>query len=298
MTEESLYSRRKRPFETAAAAAVYLASALSAVIFIGITGYVFIKGTGAISWKFLTSVSDPLKRTDGIAGNIINTVYIVGLTLAAAVPAGVGAAVYLNEYAGCGRAAALVNFAAETLSGLPSVIFGLFGMVFFGETLGLGYSLLSGALTLTFMVLPLIMSNTREALRSVPEGYRYGALGLGASRWRMIRTLVLPAAMPGILGGVVLAVGRIVGESAALLFTAGSSRFLPRLSGDLMADLGELGKKVMGSGGTLAVELYLQIQNGNYRAAFATACVLMAALMCLNLVFRAFGRMKKMLTAG
>ena len=294
MDEVTLYQKRKRPLEVFLLAAIYGAASVSVLLLLGIIGYVFLKGFQTISWNFLTTVTSSLKKTVGIAGNIVNTLYIVVLTLTAAVPIGVGAAIYLNEYAKPGRLVSLIEFTTETLAGIPSVIFGLFGMVFFGDVLGLGYSLLTGAFTLSLMVLPLIVRNTQEALRAVPDSYRSGALGMGASKWYMIRTILLPSAMPGILTGVILAAGRIVGESAALLFTAGSSRLLPKFGPDLMENVKRLGDKVFESGGTLTIELYLQMQNGRYDTAFGVGCVLIAVVLCINLLVKLIaGRLQR-----
>ena len=267
-------------------AAVYGAACLSVFLLLGIVGYVFFRGFRYLSLDFLTTVSSVLKGTAGIAGNLVNTVYITLLTLLIAVPTGVGGAIYLNEYAGPGKLRRLIEAATEILAGIPSVVFGLFGMVFFGNVLGLGYSVSNGALTLTLMVLPLIMKNTGEALRSVPDGYRKGALGMGAAKWYMIRTVLLPAAKPGILTGILLAVGRIVGESAALLFTAGSARLLPGLTGRPGTDLGVLGRKALEPGGTLAVELYLQMEKGEFGTAFGIGCVLILMALLLNLLLK------------
>ncbi len=286
MADESLYRRRIRPAEVFLEAAVYGAASVSLLLLPGIVGYVFLRGFRTVSFRFLTTVTSALKGTAGIAGNLVNTLYIIVLTLTAAVPIGVGAAIYLNEYARPGRAVKMIGFATETLAGIPSVLFGLFGMAFFGERLGFGYSLLTGSLTLTLMVLPLIIHSTREALRAVPDSYRSGALGMGAPKWYMIRTVVLPSAVPGILTGVILALGRIVGESAALLFTAGSSRILPRLGADIGENIKKLGGKVLESGGTLTIELYLQMQNGRYDIAFGIGCVLIVLVLCINLLLR------------
>ncbi|MCI6715403.1 MAG: phosphate ABC transporter permease PstA, partial [Lachnospiraceae bacterium] len=212
---------------------IYLAAFFSVILLLVIILYVFIKGLPSINWGFLTTVTSALKGTTGIAGNIVNTLYIVVLTLLFATPIGIGSAIYLNEYAKPGKIVRLMEFTTEILSGIPSIIFGLFGMVFFGTALGLGYSILTGALTLTLMVLPLITRNTQEALKTVPDSYRSGAVGMGATKWYMIRTILLPSAMPGIITGVILAVGRIVGESAALLFTAGSGYLLPKAGAGL-----------------------------------------------------------------
>ena len=207
---------KKRPADTVMYGLIYLCAGLSVALLIVLLAYVLVKGIGAVNWQFLTTVTSVLKGTVGIAGNLLNTLIIVLLTMLIATPLGVGAAVYLNEYAKPGKLVSIIEFATETLSGIPSIIFGLFGSMFFGETLGLGYSLLTGALTLILMVLPLITRNTQEALKTVPDSYRSGALGLGAGKWYMIRTVLLPSAAPGILTGAILAIGRIVGESAAL----------------------------------------------------------------------------------
>ncbi|MBP3543195.1 MAG: phosphate ABC transporter permease PstA, partial [Lachnospiraceae bacterium] len=185
-------------------------------------------------------------------------------------------------YAKPGKLVKLIEFTTETLSGIPSIIFGLFGMVFFGTTLKLGYSILTGALTLTLMVLPLITRNTQEALKTVPESYRSGALGIGATKWYMIRTILLPSAMPGIITGVILAIGRIVGESAALLFTGGSAYLLPQL-----ADFGLL-KKILQPGGTLTIQLYLSMSKAKYDDAFGIALVLLVIVLLINCLTKHF----------
>ena len=286
MDDTTLYRKRTSFLETFLLSAIYGAASMSILLLFVMIGYVFSRGFGIVSWECLTTVTSVLKKTVGIAGNIVNTLYIVILTLVMVIPIGVGAAIYLNEYAKPGRLVNLIEFATETLSGIPSVVFGLFGMVFFGETLGLGYSLLTGSFTLTLMVLPLIVRNTQEALCTVPDSYRNGALGLGASKWYMIRTVLLPTAMPGILTGVILAVGRIVGESAALLFTAGSGRLLPGLGGGISDGLEKLAGKVLKSGGTLTVELYLQMQDGKYDVAFGVGCVVIIVVLCMNLLMK------------
>lgn len=256
-------------------ALIYLSSLLSVILIAGILIYILAKGVPMFSRAFFTTVSSAWHGTTGIAGNIVNTLYIIVLTLVIAVPVGIGAAVWLHEYAGQGRGVRLIEFAIQTLAGIPSIIFGMFGMMFFGTTLGLGYSILTGALTLTLMVLPLITRNTMEALRAVPEGYRAGAYGMGAARWYMIRTILLPAARPGILTGVILAVGRIVGESAALLFTAGSGYLLPESGAGLL-------RKASESGGTLAVQMYLSMSRAEYDTAFGIGAVLLCVVVLLN----------------
>lgn len=258
--------------------AIYLSAILSVGIVCGIIGYVFVKGFRVVSWSFLTSVTSVLNNTVGIAGNIINTIYIIVITLLIATPISIGSAIYLNEYAKPGKFVRLVEMTTEILSGIPSIIFGLFGMIFFGEVLGLSYSILTGSLTLTLMVLPLITRNTQEALRAVPDSYRTGAIGMGASKWYMIRTVLLPSAMPGIITGVILAIGRIVGESAALLFTAGSSALLPK--GGFVGFF----NKLFNSGGTLTIQLYLSMSKAEYDVAFGIALVLLVVVLCINIL--------------
>ena len=240
---------------------IYLSAAIAVSVLLMIICYVTVRGIGSVSLEFLTTVTSARKGTVGIAGNIVNTLYIIVITLVIATPIGVGSAIYLNEYAKPGKIVRIIEFTTETLSGIPSIIFGLFGSVFFGTTLKLGYSLLTGALTLSLMILPLITRNTQEALRTVPDSYRSGALGMGATKWHMIRTILLPSAMPGIITGVILAIGRIVGESAALLFTAGSG-YLP--------------------GGTLTIQLYLSSSKAEYNVAFGIAFVLLVIVLCIN----------------
>ena len=220
--KNSIYGKHVRTSDIILKGLIYLCAGFSIALLIGIMGYVFVRGIPNVTWQFLTTVTSTTAKTYGILGNIVNTLYIIVITLLIATPLGVGAAIYLNEYAKPGRIVRAIEFTTETLSGIPSIIFGLFGMVFFGTTLGFDYSILTGAFTLTLMILPLITRTTQEALKTVPDSYRSGALGIGATKWYMIRTILLPSAMPGILTGIILAIGRIVGESAALLFTSGS----------------------------------------------------------------------------
>lgn len=256
---------------------IYLATFFLVILLAAIIGYVLVRGLTLVDWSFLTTESSVLKGTVGIAGNIVNTLYIAILTLMITVPIGIGSAIWLSEYAGQGRMVRLIEFTTETLAGIPSVIFGLFGMVFFGTTLGLGYSLLTGALTLSLMILPLVTRNTQEAIKAVPDNYRTGAIGMGATKWYMIRTILLPTAMPGIITGVILSIGRIVGESAALLLTAGSGYLLPRRGTGIL-------HKTMESGGTLAVQLYLSMSKAQYDAAFGIATVLLCVVLFINLL--------------
>lgn len=284
MSNRTLMDKRKRPMDALQKLAIYMSAAISVSLLLGIIGYVFYKGIHTVNWTFLTTVTSARKQTTGILGNILNTVYIIAISLLIATPVGVGAAIYLNEYAKPGKLVSLIEFTTETLSGIPSIIFGLFGMIFFGETLGLGFSLMTGSLTLSLMILPLITRNTQEALRTVPDSYRSGALGMGATKWYMIRTILLPSSMSGIVTGIILALGRIVGESAALLFTAGSDYKLPRFSLALGDNLAKLIHKPLESGGTLTIELYLQMQKGNYDTAFGIGCVLIIIVLLLNLL--------------
>ena len=268
----SIYNKSVRPTDNVLLALIYMAAGFSILLLIGIMGYVFVRGIPQISWEFLSTVPSTLKGTNGIVGNIVNTLYIIVITLVIATPIGVGAAIYLNEYARPGRLVRLIEFTTETLSGIPSIIFGLFGMVFFGISLKLGYSILTGSFTLTLMVLPLITRTTQEALKTVPDSYRSGALGIGATKWYMIRTILLPSAAPGILTGIILSIGRIVGESAALLFTAGSGFLLPK----------NLFTKVFESSGTLTLQLYLSMQKAKYDDAIGIAVVLLVIVLVIN----------------
>ncbi len=275
----SIINRRIRFSELIVKLLINMAAMVSVLLLVGILLYVFVKGIGSINLTFLTSVTSTLNGTVGIAGNIVNTLYIVIITLLIATPIGIGAAIYLNEYAKQGRLVRVIEFTTEILSGIPSILFGLFGMVFFGNVLGLGYSILTGSLTLTLMILPLITRNTQEALKTVPDSYRSGALGMGAAKWHMVRTILLPSAMPGILTGVILAIGRIVGESAALLFTAGSGYLLPKAGVGLL-------KKILESGGTLTIQLYLSMINAEYSTAFGIAVILLFIVFGINALTR------------
>ncbi len=282
-TKASVIGKRRRPFDVALTVLIYFCAAFSIFLVLGIVGYVFVRGIGAINWTFLTTVKNSKTNTFGIAGNLLNTLYMVVITLLIATPLGIGAAIYLNEYAKPGKLVRIIEFTTETLSGIPSIIFGMFGMVFFGMTFGLDYSILTGALTLTLLVLPLITRNTQEALRTVPESYRSGALGIGATKWYMIRTILLPSAMPGIITGVILAVGRIVGESAALIFTGGSGYVLPR-------SIGGAFHKILESGGTLTIQMYLSMSNAEYDNAFGIALVLLIIVLGINALTKVLTR--------
>ena len=273
-SENSIYNKKTHGMDKFLYGCIYLSAAIAVSVLLMIICYVTVRGIGSVSLEFLTTVTSARKGTVGIAGNIVNTLYIIVITLVIATPIGVGSAIYLNEYAKPGKIVRIIEFTTETLSGIPSIIFGLFGSVFFGTTLKLGYSLLTGALTLSLMILPLITRNTQEALRTVPDSYRSGALGMGATKWHMIRMILLPSAMPGIITGVILAIGRIVGESAALLFTAGSGYLLPKAGGWL--------SKILQPGGTLTIQLYLSSSKAEYNVAFGIAFVLLVIVLCIN----------------
>ena len=280
---DSIMNRRKRTSDVFVSGLINLSAAFSVILLAGIIAYVFVKGIRNVNLQFLTTVTSTLNKTVGIAGNIVNTLYIIVITLLIATPVGIGSAIYLNEYAKPGKLVRAIEFTTETLSGIPSIIFGMFGMMFFGTGLGLGYSILTGSLTLTLMVLPLITRNTQEALKTVPDSYRSGALGMGATKWYMIRTVLLPSAMPGIITGVILAIGRIVGESAALLFTAGSGYLLPK------SGIGFL-KKILESGGTLTIQLYLSMAKAEYSTAFGIATVLLVIVLVINWLTKVLSR--------
>lgn len=259
---------------------IYLSASISVILLLLLITYVFIKGVKVINWNFLTGVTSAYKGTIGIAANIINTLYIIFITLLIGLPVGIGSAIYLNEYAKNKKIVSLIKYCTETLSGLPSIIFGLFGMMFFGQTLKLGYSILCGCLTLILMILPLIVRNTQEALKTVPQLYRDGALSLGAGKWYMIKTVVLPSCLNGIITGIILSIGRIVSESAALLFTAGSGKLLlKKLSATTLY------KKIFESGGTLAIQLYLSATvEGDFSTAFGIALILIIIVLMINMM--------------
>ena len=273
-------SGRRKAYDLGMRSLMCLSVALTLVILVGIIGYIFFRGLGGISWEFLSTKPSYLKDTIGILPNILNTLYIILTTLVIVLPLGVGAAIYLTEYAKNHRMVAIIEFATETLTGIPSIIFGLVGMLVFCQFFSLGTSLLAGALTLVIVTLPTIIRTTQESLKTVPQSYREGALGLGSGKWRMIYTLVLPNAVDGIVTGCILAVGRIVGESAALLFTAGFGFVIYNLAEGLQ-----------NSGATLTVALYVYAsERGEVDVAFAIAAILMILTLVINLSANLVGR--------
>ncbi len=272
--ENSIYNKKTRPLDIFLISLIYLSTFLAVALLVAIIGYVFYRGASSINWQFITGVQSILKGTFGILPNIINTLYIIVLTLIIALPIGIGCAIYLTEYAKNIKFVRIIEFTTETLAGIPSIIYGLFGMVFFGTTLKMDYSILCGSLTLTLMILPIIIRTTTESLKTVPKGYRDGAIGMGSTKWYMIRTIILPSATPGIVTGTILAMGRIIGESAALLFTAGSAFLLPK----------GFFSHIMTSGGTLTIQMYLSMSKAEYGNAFGIALVLLVIVFILNLL--------------
>lgn len=253
--------------------AVYAASVLTASLLVGLIGYILYRGLPNLSWELVSTQTSYLRGTIGILPNLVNTLYIILVAMAIVLPLGVGAAIYLTEYATNRHLTRLIEFAAETLSGIPSILFGLVGMLLFVQRMGLGAGILAGGLTLVMMILPTVVRTTQESLKTVPQAYREGALALGAGKWRMIRTVVLPSAVDGIVTGCILAIGRITGESAALLFTAG---FGLKLSGFV--------KALRASSATLTVALYVYAsEQGKIDVAFAIALILLALTLIINL---------------
>ncbi len=266
-------SRKRKCYAVVMRALMGLAAGLSAALALFLVIYVLAKGLPNLSWRLLSTAPSYLTGEIGILPDLLNTLYIVMATLVVVLPLGVGAAVYLTEYATNRRLIAAIEYAAETLSGIPSIIYGLVGMLFFCQFLGMQTSLLAGALTLVIMNLPTVMRSTQESLKTVPQSYREGAFGLGAGKWRTIRTLVLPGCVDGILTGCILSVGRILGESAALLFTAGFAHAVNGILDGLTS-----------AGSTLTVALYFYAkEQGEFGVAFAIAALLMLLTLLINL---------------
>ena len=258
---------------------MWISVAITCGLVIFVIGFVLYKGVPNITWKLLTTKPSYLTKNIGILPDILNTFYIVIATLVVVLPLGVGAAIYLTEYATNKKLVAVIDYAAETLSGIPSIIYGLVGMLFFCEFLKMQTSILAGAMTLVIMNLPTIMRTTQESLKTVPQSYREGAFGLGAGKWRVIRTVVLPSCVDGIMTGCILAIGRILGESAALLFTAG---FAHTINGFIDG----LGR----AGATLTVALYVYAkEQGEFEVAFAIAAILMILALLVNLAAKFTG---------
>lgn len=259
---------------------MWFAAGITAALTLFLLGYVLIKGLPNITWELLSTKPSYLTERIGILPDILNTVYIIIAALIFVLPLGVGAAIYLTEYATNKRMVGIIEYAAETLSGIPSIIYGLFGTLFFCQFMDLNKSLLAGSLTLVIMNLPTVMRTTQESLKTVPQSYREGAFGLGAGKWCVIRTVVLPGCVDGVVTGCILSVGRIVGESAALLFTAG---FAHALNGFF--------EGLSSSGATLTVALYVYAtEEGNFEVAFAIAAILMILTLLINLSATLIGK--------
>ena len=264
-------SNSRRRFLWTVRGGMYSATALTGLLTLFIVAYVLIRGIPNLSWEFVSTKPSYLSGNIGILPDILNTLYIVIITLLIVIPLGVGAAVYLTEYATNKRLVSAIEYAAEALSGIPSIIYGLVGMLMFSNTIGT--SLLAGGLTLVIMNLPTILRNTQESLKTVPQSYREGAFGLGAGKWRVVRTVVLPGCIDGVITGCILSVGRILGESAALLFTAG---FAHAINGFV--------KGLGSAGATLTVALYVYAkEQGEFGVAFGIAAILLVLAFGINL---------------
>lgn len=266
-----MISNRRRMFLWTVRGSMWLATALTGLLTLFIVGYVLLRGVPNITWELLSTSPSYLSNRIGILPDILNTLYIILASLVIVIPLGVGAAVYLTEYASNHRLVGIIEYAAEALSGIPSIIYGLVGMLVFSNRMGT--SLMAGALTLVIMNLPTILRNTQESLKTVPQSYREGAFGLGAGKWRVIRTVVLPGCVDGVVTGCILSVGRILGESAALLFTAG---FAHAANG--------LFEALSSAGATLTVALYVYAkEQGEFGTAFAIAAILMVLAFAINM---------------
>ena len=278
-------SLNRRIYDRGMRGLLWLSAGITCALLVFLMGYILWRGIPQLSWQVLTSSESVLKGTLGILPAICNTLYVVCVTLCIALPLGVGAAVYLTEYATNHKLVSAIEFAAETLSGIPSILYALVGYLAFCKTLGLGYSLLAASLALAMMNLPTIIRTTQESLKTVPQSYREGALGLGSGKWHMIRTVVLPSSIDGIVTGCILAVGRIVGESAALLFTAGAAEVIAR----------NVVKAYTSNGATLSVLLYLRaFEDGDFDSAWGIGAVLLVLVLVINLAARlAKSKLKK-----
>lgn len=274
---------RRRVYDRTLKILMYLCAGLTCALLVFLIGYIFYRGVGTISWELLSTQSSYINDTIDILPNILNTLYIIFLSMIIVLPLGVGAAIYLTEYASNRKLVAIIEFATEILTGIPSIIFGLVGMLFFIQVMGLKQGILAGGLTLVVMILPTIVRTTQESLKTVPQSYREGALGLGAGKWHMIRTVVLPNAIDGIVTGCILAIGRIVGESAALLFTAGFGLVLNGFVQSLQS-----------SSATLTVALYVYAnERGETAVAFAIATILMLLTLVINMAANFTGKRLK-----
>ena len=264
---------------------MYLSAGIICLILLGLIGYILYRGLPHITPRFLTSKPSLVRETVGILPNILNTIYIILITLVIVLPIGVGAAIYLNEYAENKKVVRIIELATETLSGIPSIIYGLVGMLIFVQFFSLGTSLLAGSLTLVVMTLPTVIRTTQESLKTVPQGYREGSLALGAGEWYMIRTVVLPSAIDGIVTGCILSIGRIVGESAALLFTAG-------MANEVLGIVDAVKPGNAGSSLTVALYMYAK-ERGEFEIAFAIAAILLVLTFVINMSAKLTAKMLK-----
>ncbi len=278
--EKKQLSKSRKAYIIAMKSFMYISVTLTCVLVIFMIVYVMYKGIPNITWELISTKPSYLSNRIGILPDILNTLYIILATLLLVLPLGVGAAVYLNEYAKNKKVVAIIEYAAETLSGIPSIIYGLVGMLFFCQFMGMKTSLMASAMTLVIINLPTIMRTTQESLKTVPQSYREGAFGLGAGKWRVIRTVVLPECIDGVVTGCILSVGRILGESAALLFTAGFAHALNGIFEGLSS-----------SGATLTVALYVYAkEQGEFEVAFAIAAILMMLTFIINITADLVGK--------
>ena len=285
-------SSSRRAWNGAMRFLLYAAAAIICALLVFLIGYILYRGVPSLSWQFLTSEESVINDIQGILPAIVNTVYVIFWTLIIILPLGVGSAIYLTEYATNKKLVSVIEFATETLSGMPSIIFALVGMMVFCQTLGLGTSLMAGAFALVMMTLPTIIRTTQESLKTVPQSYREGSLALGSGKWHMIRTVVLPSSIDGIVTGCILAIGRIVGESAVLMFTAGMGMRMANFGGDT---IGEFFSNFFGAAGsTLTVSLYVYAkERADFDEAFAVAVVLLVIAFAINLAAKFAGKKLK-----
>ena len=285
-------SASRRAWNGAMRFLLYAAAAIICALLVFLIGYILYRGVPSLSWQFLSSEESVINDIQGILPAIVNTVYVIFWTLIIILPLGVGSAIYLTEYATNRKLVSVIEFATETLSGMPSIIFALVGMMVFCQTLGLGTSLMAGAFALVMMTLPTIIRTTQESLKTVPQSYREGSLALGSGKWHMIRTVVLPSSIDGIVTGCILAIGRIVGESAVLMFTAGMGMRMANFGGDT---IGEFLSNFFGAAGsTLTVSLYVYAkERADFDEAFAVAVVLLVIAFAINLAAKFAGKKLK-----
>ena len=281
-------SARRKAYNTGMRTLIYIAAAIVVALLVFLLGYILYRGLPNLTWEFLTSEESVVRDIQGIGPAILNTLYVIIATLIVVLPLGVGAAIYLTEYATNHKLVSAIEFATETLAGIPSIIYALVGVLIFAESLRLGKTLIAGALTLVIMVLPTVIRTTQESLKTVPQSYREGSLGLGSGKWHMIRTVVLPSSIDGIVTGCILAIGRIVGESAVLLYTVGMSM--------QMQDFFRNGVESFfsASGSTLSVALYVYAKvRADFDLAFSVAVVLIVITLVINLAANLVGKKLK-----